>query len=69
MEGERNPSLVRDYHFALLPGMIKEQRPDARVAILASINRGLRDLSWARIWTACWEGLIGFHLQAIATTS
>ena len=34
IEGEENPVvLVQDYHFALLPRMIKEQRPDARVAI------------------------------------
>jgi len=31
---ESNPVvLVQDYHFALLPAMIKERRPDARVAI------------------------------------
>ena len=35
--------LVQDYHFALLPRMVKEQRPDARVAIFWHIpwpNRG-----------------------------
>ncbi|PYT17345.1 MAG: trehalose-6-phosphate synthase [Acidobacteria bacterium] len=32
--GEENPLvLVQDYHFALVPAMIKEARPDARVAI------------------------------------
>ena len=31
---EKNPAvLVQDYHFALVPRMIKEARPDARVAI------------------------------------
>jgi trehalose-6-phosphate synthase len=34
MSGESEPIvLVQDYHFALLPRMIKERRPDARVAI------------------------------------
>ncbi|HEY6763282.1 MAG TPA: trehalose-6-phosphate synthase [Candidatus Sulfotelmatobacter sp.] len=34
MEGVKNPVvLVQDYHFALLPRMIKAKRPDARVAI------------------------------------
>ncbi len=34
LEGIPEPNvLIQDYHFALLPGMIKSQRPDARVAI------------------------------------
>ncbi|MFA5059683.1 MAG: trehalose-6-phosphate synthase [Candidatus Omnitrophota bacterium] len=34
LEGIPEPNvLIQDYHFALLPGMIKAQRPDARVAI------------------------------------
>jgi len=34
MQHEENPLvLVQDYHFALLPRLIKEARPDARVAI------------------------------------
>jgi trehalose-6-phosphate synthase len=34
MQGSESPIvLVQDYHFALLPRMIKEARPDARVAI------------------------------------
>jgi hypothetical protein len=34
MEGTESPILlVQDYHFALLPRMVKEARPDARVAI------------------------------------
>jgi trehalose-6-phosphate synthase len=34
MEGVRQPViLVQDYHFALAPRLIKEKRPDARVAI------------------------------------
>ncbi len=34
IEGQDEPCvLVQDYHFALLPKMIKERRPDARVAL------------------------------------
>ena len=34
MEGTQEPAvLIHDYHFALLPRMVKEKRPDARVAI------------------------------------
>jgi len=34
MQHEENPLvLVQDYHFALLPRLIKDARPDARVAI------------------------------------
>ncbi len=34
MEGTDSPILLaQDYHFALLPRMVKEARPDARVAI------------------------------------
>ncbi len=71
MEGERTPVvLVQDYHFALLPRMIKERRPDARVAIFWHIP-------WpnAEAFGICpWQGelldgmlgadLIGFHIQA-----
>ena len=34
MEGAEHPIvLLQDYHFALLPRLIQEKRPDARVAI------------------------------------
>ena len=34
LRGQRNPCvLVHDYHFALLPRLIKQRRPDAKVAI------------------------------------
>ncbi len=70
IEGEENPVvLVQDYHFALLPRMIKERRPDARVAIFWHIP-------WpnAEAFGICpWQkqlldgllgaDLIGFHLQ------
>ena len=62
--------LVQDYHFALLPRMIKERRPDARVAIFWHIP-------WpnAEAFGICpWQSelldgllgadLIGFHVQA-----
>ena len=62
--------LVQDYHFALLPAMIKQIRPDARVAIFWHIP-------WpnAEAFSICpWQNdvldgllgadLIGFHLQA-----
>lgn len=32
-DAEQPAALVQDYHFALLPRMIKEKRPDARVAV------------------------------------
>jgi len=62
--------LVQDYHFALLPRMIKEQRPDARVSIFWHIP-------WPNpeAFAICpWQpelldgllgaDLIGFHVQA-----
>ncbi len=62
--------LVQDYHFALLPKMIKEKRPDARIAIFWHIP-------WPNpeAFGICpWQGelldgllgadLIGFHIQS-----
>jgi trehalose-6-phosphate synthase/HAMP domain-containing protein len=71
IEHEDNPVvLVQDYHFALLPRLIKEARPDTRVAIFWHIP-------WpnAEAFGICpWQvdlldgllgaDLIGFHLQA-----
>jgi trehalose-6-phosphate synthase len=71
MEGADSPIvLVQDYHFALLPRMIKEARPDARVAIFWHIP-------WpnAEVFGICpWQSelvdgllgadLIGFHIQS-----
>ncbi len=71
IQHEDNPVvLVQDYHFALLPRLIKEARPDARVAIFWHIP-------WpnAEAFGICpWQSdlldgllgadLIGFHLQA-----
>jgi alpha,alpha-trehalose-phosphate synthase [UDP-forming] len=71
MEGMESPIvLAQDYHFALLPRMVKEARPDARVAIFWHIP-------WpnAEVFGICpWQrelvdgllgaDLIGFHIQS-----
>jgi trehalose 6-phosphate synthase len=71
MESTDSPILLaQDYHFALLPRMIKEARPDARVAIFWHIP-------WpnAEVFGICpWQrelidgllgaDLIGFHIQS-----
>jgi trehalose 6-phosphate synthase len=70
MEGTESPILLaQDYHFALLPRMVKEARPEARVAIFWHIP-------WpnAEVFGICpWQrelvdgllgaDLIGFHIQ------
>jgi trehalose-6-phosphate synthase len=62
--------LVQDYHFALLPRLIKEKRPDARVAIFWHIpwpNPEAFDISpWRRELVEGLLGadLIGFHIQS-----
>jgi alpha,alpha-trehalose-phosphate synthase [UDP-forming] len=70
MEGTQSPILLaQDYHFALLPKMVKEARPDAAVAIFWHIP-------WpnAEVFGICpWQkevvegllgaDLIGFHIQ------
>lgn len=70
---DRPVLLVQDYHFALLPRMIKQSRPDARVAIFWHIP-------WPNpeAFRICpWQGelvdgllgadLVGFHIQAHCT--
>jgi len=71
MENTESPILLaQDYHFALLPRMVKEARPDARVAIFWHIP-------WpnAEVFGICpWQrelvdgllgaDLIGFHIQS-----
>jgi len=71
MEGEENPVvLAQDYHFALLPKMIKEARPDARVAIFWHIPwpnpEAFGICPWQRELLDGMLGadLIGFHVQA-----
>jgi trehalose 6-phosphate synthase len=62
--------LVQDYHFALLPAMIKERRPDARVAIFWHIPwpnaEAFGICPWQRELLDGLLGadLIGFHIQA-----
>ncbi|HYL75511.1 MAG TPA: trehalose-6-phosphate synthase [Bryobacteraceae bacterium] len=71
MEGVDSPVvLVQDYHFALLPRLIKEKRPDARVAIFWHIPwpnpEAFGICPWQR---ELLEGLLGadlisFHIQS-----
>src|SRR5246500_1463108 len=71
MEGVSNPVvLVQDYHFALLPRMIKERRPDARLAIFWHIPwpnpEAFAICPWQKelIDGLLGADLIGFHIQA-----
>ena len=62
--------LVQDYHFALLPRLIKENRPDARVAIFWHIPwpnpEAFGICPWQRQLVDGLLGadLIGFHIQS-----
>ena len=62
--------LVQDYHFALLPRLIKEERPDARVAIFWHIPwpnpEAFGICPWQRELLDGLLGadLVGFHIQA-----
>jgi len=62
--------LVQDYHFALVPRMIKEKRPDARVAIFWHIpwpnTEAFGICPWQRqlIDGLLGADLIGFHVQS-----
>ena len=71
MEGTESPMLlVQDYHFALLPRMVKEARPDARVAIFWHIPwpnaEAFSICPWQRELVDGLLGadLIGFHIQS-----
>ncbi|HTB14346.1 MAG TPA: trehalose-6-phosphate synthase [Bryobacteraceae bacterium] len=71
IQGEANPViLVQDYHFALLPQMIKKQRPDARIAIFWHIPwpnpEAFGICPWQKELLDGMLGadLIGFHIQA-----
>ncbi len=71
MQGVESPIvLAQDYHFALLPRMIKEARPDARVAIFWHIPWPNPEVfgicPWARELVDGLLGadLIGFHIQS-----
>ena len=74
MEGIANPVvLVQDYHFALLPRLIKQKRPDARVAIFWHIPwpnpEAFGICPWQRELVDGLLGadLVGFHIQAHCT--
>ncbi len=62
--------LVQDYHFALLPRMIKERRPDARVAIFWHIPwpnpEAFGICPWQRqiVEGLLGADLVGFHIQS-----
>jgi len=71
MEGTDSPILLaQDYHFALLPRMVKESRPDARVAIFWHIPWPNPEVfgicPWQRELVDGLLGadLIGFHIQS-----
>jgi trehalose-6-phosphate synthase len=67
---EKPVVLVQDYHFALLPRLIKEKRPDARVAIFWHIpwpnTEAFGICPWQRELVDGLLGadLIGFHIQS-----
>jgi trehalose-6-phosphate synthase len=70
MEGTQSPVLlVQDYHFALLPRMVKEARPDVRVAVFWHIPwpnaEAFGICPWQRELVDGLLGadLIGFHIQ------
>lgn len=70
IKGEEEPFiLVQDYHFALLPLMIKQERPDAKVAIFWHIPwpnpESFGICPWQRELLSGMLGadLIGFHTQ------
>lgn len=62
--------LVQDYHFALLPQLVKEKRPDARVAIFWHIPwpnpEAFGICPWQRHLVEGLLGadLVGFHIQS-----
>lgn len=70
MEGTQSPILlVQDYHFALLPRMVKESRPDVRVAVFWHIPwpnaEAFGICPWQRELVDGLLGadLVGFHIQ------
>jgi trehalose-6-phosphate synthase len=74
MENVSHPVvLLQDYHFALLPRLIKQRRPDARVAIFWHIPwpnpEAFGICPWQRELVDGLLGadLIGFHIQAHCT--
>jgi trehalose 6-phosphate synthase len=70
---EKPVVLVQDYHFALLPRMIKQKRPDARVAIFWHIPWPNQETfgicPWQRelVDGVLGADLVGFHIQSHCT--
>lgn len=71
IDGEAHPVvLIQDYHFALLPRMLKERLPDVRIAIFWHIpwpnSESFGICPWQRELLDGLLGadLIGFHVQA-----
>ncbi|MBI4166575.1 MAG: trehalose-6-phosphate synthase [Acidobacteria bacterium] len=71
MAGFENPALlVQDYHFALLPRLVKDKRPDTRVAIFWHIPwpnpQAFGICPWQReiLDGLLGADLVGFHIQA-----
>jgi trehalose 6-phosphate synthase len=71
MQGHESPIvLVQDYHFAILPRMIKEARPDARVAIFWHIPWpnpevfGICPYQRELVDGLLGADLVGFHTQS-----
>jgi len=70
MAGTEEPCiLIQDYHFALLPRLIKEKRPDARIALFWHIPwpnpEAFGICPWARelLHGMLGADLLGFHIQ------
>jgi trehalose 6-phosphate synthase len=68
-DAEEPMVLIQDYHFALLPRLIKEERPDARVALFWHIPwpnpESFSICPWQRelLHGMLGADLIGFHIQ------
>jgi trehalose 6-phosphate synthase len=74
MSGTDSPVvLVQDYHFALLPQLVKKERPDARIAIFWHIPWPSSETFGICPWQAellsgmLGADLVGFHVQAHCT--
>src|SRR5207247_1789731 len=74
MSGTDSPVvLVQDYHFALLPRLVKKERPDARIAIFWHIPWPSSETFGICPWQAellsgmLGADLVGFHVQAHCT--
>lgn len=70
LDGMEEPCvLVQDYHFALLPRLIKEKRPDARVALFWHIPwpnpEAFGICPWRKelLYGMMGADLVGFHIQ------